>query len=587
MMKFRTRLLFGLMITILFVLAALGMLVGQLLKGFYIDQLEERLGKEASLAALSIEDIAESEWQQYAEELSRRLDVRITIIKDNGDVAAETAENFEAVERNEEVPEIQDADEDGGTTIRYSSVAEEELLYYAYPFQTENEQDGYVRLAMPVERVHEVNQQIWVFLAVSFSLAFIIIMTISYRIANQLTRPIGQVTEVANQLAKGNFKARTYEGSKDEVGQLTRSINILAYNLDQITRRYKTQQERLEALIDHMGSGLIFINDRGDIALINQYCKDIFEADTDQWLQQLYHQVIEDKTLIQLIQQIFLTESKVQSQIQINTRLTVHHYDVFGAPIVGERDKLRGIVLVLHDITELKKLEQIRKDFVANVSHELKTPVTSLKGFTETLLDGAMEDEKARKQFLDIIWKESDRLQNLISDLLELSKIEKEYFQLNWQNVNVTKAVGEVVELLQPKADKKELELLVDVPENVTMVGDTSRFKQIVINLLTNAIVYTPEGGHISIKVKEEKGFVTVFVQDTGIGISEEELPRIFERFYRVNKDRSRNSGGTGLGLAIVKHLVEAHHGTIDVESENDKGTTFIVHFPKTKSLTK
>ncbi|WP_158736606.1 two-component system histidine kinase PnpS [Alteribacillus sp. YIM 98480] len=583
MMKFRTRLVFGLMIAILFVLAALGILLGQLLKGFYVDQLEERLGKEASMAALAMEDIEKTEWQEYAEELAKRLDVRVTIIEDDGDVAGETAEGPQAAENNLERPEIEQADEDGGTTIRYSSTAEEELLYYAYPFQYGEEENGYVRLAMPVERIGEVNQKLWIFLAVSFSIAFIIILSLSYRIANQLTRPIGQVTDVAKQLAKGNFKARTYEGTKDEIGQLTRSINILAYNLDQITRQYQTQQERLEALIDHMGSGLIFINDRGDISLINQYCKDIFDADTDQWLQQLYYQVIEDKKLIQLIQQIFLTEVKVRSQVQLNTRLNVSHYDVYGAPIVGEKDRLRGIVLVLHDITELKKLEQIRKDFVANVSHELKTPVTSLKGFTETLLDGAMEDERARKQFLDIIWKESDRLQDLISDLLELSKIEKEYFELNWQKVNVTESVEEVVELLRPKAKNKKLDLLVDVPDDIYMEGDTSRFKQIIINLVTNAIVYTPEEGSIHVYVKKEEESVVVSVKDTGIGISEEELPRIFERFYRVNKDRSRNSGGTGLGLAIVKHLVEAHHASINVYSEKNKGTTFIIRFPETR----
>ncbi|MFZ4450640.1 two-component system histidine kinase PnpS [Salibacterium aidingense] len=577
MMKFRTRLMFGLLVVILFVLAALGVLVGQLLKGFYVDQLEERLGKEASLAALAIEDVEEGQWQEFAESIEERLDVRVTIMNSDGEVRAETAEDAEEMPDN--IPEIQEADETGGTNIRYSSVTEDELLFYAYPFEQAGE-EGYLRLAMPVERMGAVNQQIWVFIAISFTLAFIIIMTLSYRIANQLTRPIGQVTNVANELAKGNFKARTYVESRDEVGQLTRSINILAYNLDQITSRYQTQQERLEALIDNMGSGLIFINDRGDITLINQYCKDIFDTDTDQWLHLIYHEVIQDSDLIKLIQQIFLTESKIRKQVQLNSRLEVHHYDVYGAPIVGEKERLRGIVLVLHDITELKKLEQVRKDFVANVSHELKTPVTSLKGFTETLLDGAMEDEKARKQFLDIIWKEGDRLQDLITDLLELSRIEQEFFQLNWQTVDVTRAFHEVLELLTPSMEEKELTLTSRQEENIYMDGDTARVKQIMINLMNNAIAYTPENGSIHAEVKKQGHYVVLIVADSGIGISKEEWPRIFERFYRVDKDRSRNSGGTGLGLAIVKHLVEAHQGSIDVESEKNAGTTFTVYFP-------
>ncbi|SFQ06378.1 two-component system histidine kinase PnpS [Salibacterium halotolerans] len=579
MMKFRTRLIFGILIVILFVLAALGVLVGQLLKGSYVDQLEERLGKEAALAALAMEDMDTQDMQQFSENIQDRLDVRVTIIRNDGTVLAETAEGADET-TDIHVPEIEQADESGGTNIRYSSVNEDESLFYAYPY-TRNGESGYIRLALPVERFGDINQRIWLFIGISFSVAFVIIMALSYRITNQLTRPIGQVTDVANELAKGNFKARTYVESRDEIGQLTRSINILAYNLDQITSRYQTQQERLEALIDNMGSGLIFINDRGDITLINQYCKDIFDADTDQWLHLVYHEVIQDTALIKLIQQIFLTETKIRQQVQLNSRIEVHHYDVYGAPILGEKEQLRGIVLVLHDITELKKLEQVRKDFVANVSHELKTPVTSLKGFTETLLDGAMEDETARKQFLDIIWKEGDRLQGLISDLLELSHIEQEFFQLNWQEVNVTRTFDEVMELLYPSVRGKGLKLNSHKEEDLMMDGDTARIKQILINLMNNAIAYTPENGTIRAEVRQEKDSIVFIVADSGIGISKEEWPRIFERFYRVDKDRSRNSGGTGLGLAIVKHLVEAHHGSIDVESAKHKGTIFTITFPK------
>ncbi|MFB5663575.1 two-component system histidine kinase PnpS [Alteribacillus sp. HJP-4] len=583
MKRFRTRLIFGLMAASLFVLASLGLIIGQLVKGFYVDQLEDRLGKEAALSAYALEDIPAEEWQSFSEGIKDRLDVRVTIIDQNGEVQAETELSPDELENHGDRPEITEAEDNGGTNIRFSETVQSELLYFAYPFTYGEAEEGHLRLALPVERIDNINKQIWLFVGISFSIAFILILFLSYRIANQLTQPIGQVTDVANELARGNFKARTYAGTKDEIGQLTRSINVLAYNLDQITSRYKTQQERLEALIDNMGSGLIFINDRGDITLVNQYCNSIFDTDTDKWLNELYHEVIEDKTLVKLIQEVFLTEAKVRRQMQMNAKLQVHQYEVYGAPIIGDKEKLRGIVLVLHDITELKKLEQVRKDFVANVSHELKTPVTSLKGFTETLLDGAMEDPDARKQFLDIIWKESDRLQDLISDLLELSRIEQEYFHLNWQDVKVDKAVYEVIELLYPKAEEKEISLLADYPQGLVMPGDTARFKQIMINLINNAIVYTPAGGRINVTITKETDMVKLVVADTGIGISKDEWPRIFERFYRVDKARSRNSGGTGLGLAIVKHLVEAHQGHIDVESEKDKGTTFKIFFPAEK----
>lgn len=245
---------------------------------------------------------------------------------------------------------------------------------------------------------------------------------------------------------------------------------------------------------------------------------------------------------------------------------------------------MRGIVLVLHNITEIKKLEQIRKDFVANVSHELKTPVTSIKGFAETLIDGAMNEPSLREKFLTIILKESERLQSLIQDLLELSKIEQQYFQLNWTKANITEAVEEAVTLLKEKAQKKEVSLHFFSDGVLTIDGDAERLKQIAINLMTNAIVYTPAGGHIAVSLAEDGDWVTLQVSDSGIGITEEEIPRIFERFYRVDRARSRNSGGTGLGLAIVKHLVEAHHGRIEVDSEPGKGTTFTILSKKSRT---
>jgi two-component system phosphate regulon sensor histidine kinase PhoR len=332
-----------------------------------------------------------------------------------------------------------------------------------------------------------------------------------------------------------------------------------------------------------MGSGLILINKKGDISLINRTCHEIFEEDTDLWLNQLYHDVIKHKELIKIVQTIFITEKKQRMQIHFPVHLEVRHFEVYGAPVMSSREKLKGIVLVLHDITELKKLEQVRTDFVANVSHELKTPVTSIKGFTETLLDGAMNTESLREKFLTIISKESERLQSLIQDLLDLSRIEQSYFQLNWQKTNLKLTIEEAIELLKRKAREKQIELEVMVEGDVTFDGDAERIKQIAINLINNGIMYTPVGGVIRVFLKGEEEKVQLQISDTGVGISEKELPRIFERFYRVDRARSRNSGGTGLGLAIVKHLVEAHHAKIAVESEVGKGTTFTILFKRNR----
>ncbi|HZH60041.1 MAG TPA: ATP-binding protein, partial [Metabacillus sp.] len=320
----------------------------------------------------------------------------------------------------------------------------------------------------------------------------------------------------------------------------------------------------------------------GYINLVNRAYKELFEVDSASFLYQLYYDAFKHQEIIEIVEEIFMTEVKVRKQLHLPLNIERRHFEVYGAPIIGTNDEWKGIVLVFHDITELKKLEQMRKDFVANVSHELKTPITSIKGFSETLLDGALSDKQTAEYFLSIILKESDRLQTLIKDLLDLSKIEQQGFQLSIQPCDLREILDDISVILESKAKEKDIELTVTLPENLTYIeGDIYRLKQIFINLINNALTYTPQGGSVHVKVEKHDGYALVTVSDTGIGIKQEEIPRIFERFYRVDRARSRNSGGTGLGLAIVKHLVEAHKGQISVQSEVGKGTTFTVKLNK------
>ncbi|MET3506017.1 two-component system histidine kinase PnpS [Halalkalibacter oceani] len=587
MLRLRFRLVLAVVSITLIVMASLSFIIGQLYEDFYLNSLTERLKKEADLTAymLAKEDLASEEIQQLAIDFSEELQARVTIILADGSVVGESETDPALMDRHDLRPEIRAilAGEEG-RSIRFSETVKEELLYYAVPIvDDQNEEIGFVRLGLPTTTLAEMNQTIWGILAISFSVAFIIIVAVTYRVANQMISPIESATAVANELAEGNYKARTSEGRKDEIGQLTRSINVLAHNLEQMTTRYQTQQERLETLIENMGSGLILINVRGDITLMNRTCRDIFQENTDLWINQLYHDVIKHKELNKIVQAIFITEKKQRKQVHFVVQQEIRHFDIYAAPIMSRNDRLTGIALVLHDITELKKLEQVRKDFVANVSHELKTPVTSIKGFSETLLDGAMETAPLREKFLNIIYKESERLQGLIHDLLELSRIEQQYFELNWQPTNVERVIEDVIVILKEKAEEKGISLLLHTQGDSQMEGDPERMKQIVINLVNNAITYTPDGGQIDLFLHGKESEVELLVQDTGVGISEKEIPRIFERFYRVDRARSRNSGGTGLGLAIVKHLVEAHHGSIHVTSKPGEGTCFSLTFPRTQ----
>jgi len=255
--------------------------------------------------------------------------------------------------------------------------------------------------------------------------------------------------------------------------------------------------------------------------------------------------------------------------------------EVYGARVVGEHGLWLGVVIVMHDITELKMLEQIRKDFVANVSHELRTPITSIKGFSETLLDGAYNEQETLLSFLEIINKESNRLQILVNDLLDLSKIEKTGFTVNMEKTSLRDVIIRTTEMTHQKIEEKHMQFEAKIDEEVFINGDPNRLVQVVMNLMVNAVNYSPERTKITVHLFEKDQNAILEISDEGYGKSKEEIPRVFERFYRIDKARSRNSGGTGLGLAIVKHLVEAHHGKIQVDSVVGKGTTMRLIFPK------
>ncbi|QKS72028.1 PAS domain-containing protein [Paenalkalicoccus suaedae] len=583
MTSYRFRLIFPLSLIVLLVLASLGAIMGPYFQNFYLDRMNERISQEAAAVSYVLEQTGVDDIDQVQEtidDLAEALDIRITYISLDGDVLAETAADPTTMENHINRPEIRGTQNGSDQIeIRFSTTLNQELLYYARPLTIEGEEEGYLRLGLPMDELSDVYQRVWALLFISFLIAFFVITLFATKLTNQLTRPIDDARRVANELAKGNFKARTFEGHNIETGELNRSINVLAENLEQITNTYESQQERLETLIENMGSGLLLINAKGDITLINKSCSNIFDVNTDKWKNKLYYNVIPPKKVIKFIQEIFLTEKPLRRQLNWSTDIYIRHFDVHGAPIIGHDEKLKGIVVVFHDITELKKLEQARKDFVANVSHELKTPVTSLKGFTETLLDGAMNDAALRERFLTIIANESERLEGLIHDLLELSKIEGEHFQLNWQDVDVEELIDSTFTVLSERATEKNMTLTKKIQGNVTIPADPARLKQIVMNLINNAIVYTPEGGEVTVRAKELAESIVLEVSDTGIGIAKKEIPRIFERFYRVDRARSRNSGGTGLGLAIVKHLAEAHGAKLSVESKPGKGTTFRIVF--------
>lgn len=585
MTRYRTRLLFGLITLIFIVLIGLGLLLGQLFKSHYVNTYDSRLNKESKIISSfimesgGIHSFDEKKMNWFSETLNSRIfivDAKKEMIYDSGnmdDIPDKQHENL--------IQEIlQNMGEESEKAIELGGG--HNLHVHWAPIVDNGTLQGYLFVSTKLAEIQRAYQQIWWLLIFSLGAALIVIIILGSRIMVRYTKPIESATKVAIELAKGNYRARTYDDHVSETGMLSSSINILARNLQGMVKANEIQQGRLSALIENMGSGLLLIDSKGQIILLNRTFKEVFHVESSDYIDKLYYQVIEHKEISELIEEIVMTEQKIKRQLHLPIGIERRHFEVYGVPILGVNEEWKGILLVFHDITEIKKLEQVRKDFVANVSHELKTPITSIKGFTETLLDGAKEDKETLDQFLKIVLEESDRLQSLILDLLELSKIEQQGFVLSIRKMNLVQLLQELIIILRRKAEKKGIELVFEGTEKEILIeADYDRLKQVFINIISNAISYTLIGGKVAISIAESQKSVSVSIKDTGIGIAQEEIPRIFERFYRVDKARSRDSGGTGLGLAIVKHLIEAHHGKISVKSTVGEGTMFTIELNK------
>ena len=420
----------------------------------------------------------------------------------------------------------------------------------------------------------------WIFIAAIILVEFLVISIIFMQFYNKYTRPLNKASKTVNEMIKGNYSARFNNSNSEEMEQLSKNINKLARNMNEITIQEQMHAEQLTSIIDNMKNGLALIDEKGYVHLVNRGFTEMFQGKEKQYRGHLYYEVFENEAMHDVVQKTFLYEQPVKEQFKNKRGLTKNYMEVIAAPIFNEHNMIKGAVLVIYDITELKRLEKMRKDFVANVSHELRTPITSIRGFAETLKE-KQHDEKAAEEFIDIIFKESHRLQLLIEDLLELSRLEREDFQLQKADFNVKQMIDAVLPSLEQKAEKKELHFTTSIPADIHMYADAEKLKQVIINLADNAINYTSSDGSVSLSVSEKNNRVLFSIEDTGIGIEKKAIPRVFERFYRMDKDRSRNTGGTGLGLAIVKHIVEVHQGEIVVESEVNKGTAIHVYIPK------
>ncbi|EAC2402170.1 two-component system histidine kinase PnpS [Listeria monocytogenes] len=581
----------GLSFFILFfvVMVIVGVFSGELMKSTYLNMKESQLEDDAKilLQTTNMENLDldkdAATIQKSLDPLGEDIDARITVIDSEGDVVADTKKDPEKLDNHMNRPEVTDILKKGesvGISIRESDSLGYSMLYVAVPVKHQGKTDGVLRISISLESVDAAVAKLWGNLALIFGIALVIIAAISVFIARKITRPVREIIEVSTDLANHKYDSRIHGKISGELQDLSISVNTLAESLETQMFEIKQNEQRLNAIVQNLVSGVMLINVDKQVIMTNRTMYQIL-GETEITGKPFY-EVIKSFALSQLIEGTFETKTIQQKEIILYFPREMI-LDASVSPILGENGEITGIILLLHDITQIRHLENVRSEFVTNVSHELKTPVTALKGFAETLLDGAMYDEVLLKKFLTIIKEESDRLHRLIMDILALSRIEQNPVAENVELVDVDEVIEQSTRTIFEMATEKNIRVTIPEKTSASVMIETDRDKlqQIIINLLSNAINYTPVDGKVEVKLIEQEAEVIIEVTDNGIGIPAKDIDRVFERFYRVDKARSRHSGGTGLGLSIVKHLVENCGGRIEVESQEEVGSTFRVTLPK------
>lgn len=512
---------------------------------------------------------------RYADAEDEISGVRTTIIEPSGKVILDTEADVSELENHLGRPEIRQALSNGtGTNIRYSDTLGKELMYVALYSQ---ELELFIRVALPLEGMSVFARGFWLPLVIVLTVSFLLCLAISLLVSRSVVKPIVTLKQYTRSIAKGQYDDIKALKTGDEIEALSTSFEGMALALKRNISDITEKSTRLQAVFKAVPGGIIAIDNEGFVIMANPAATDMFSISSASEGKH-YLEVVKHPMLEAVIKEALSTRNVVEKEITLQRGLSEVYLQVFAVSVTNDGEGY-GVILLAQDITRVRKLESMRSDFAANVSHELKTPLTVIRGFIETLKDPDMPRQDFER-FLDIIGLESERLSRLIDDVLLLSEIE--HAQVSPAAViDIRGPITEAAQLLETKAKEKGIVFTLDIcEEKVMAAADMDRIKQMVINLADNAIKYTPDGGSVSVSVYRDSGRGVISVKDTGIGIPKENLPRLFERFYRVDKSRSRSLGGTGLGLAIVKHIVSLLGGHITVRSEPGAGSRFDIYLP-------
>ena len=574
----RWRIALPTIILVLLVSVVLALYVSHVLQRETLASLESKLTEEVRLlAAVAQPQLAAGAdtrtLQPLARQLGEMLDGRVTIIAPDGVVLGDSFEDPTQMENHLERAEVQRALAEGiGVENRFSHTLAYRMMYAAVPIEDGATVVGIARLALPVTEVEARiarlrNTVVSVALTVGVIAGLLVLVA-----AEGVARPLRRMTRVVERFARGDLDERLYVGTKDELGRLAHTFNWMADELDSRLKELVDQRDTLEAVLTLMADGVIITTRDERVELINPAAARILGVSRESAVGQRFVTVARDHQVVEVWRQC-KRDRREQSDV---------------VDMVGDRPILQvlvtplregGCLVLLQDLTKIRRLETVRRDFITNISHELRTPLAALRALVETLQDGGLEDPPAAHRFLGLIEVEVDELAQMVEELLELSRIESGRVPLRMVPTTVEEIVGPAVERMRPQAERAGVRLVVDLPADLPpLLADGARAARVVTNLIHNAIKFTPKKGKVTVKAAAGDGQVVVSVVDTGIGIAADDLPRIFERFYKA--DHARSGGGTGLGLAIARHIVEAHGGRIWAESVEGRGSSFYFALP-------
>ncbi len=586
------------LIIVILCTAAVGFYAVRSVRDFYYDQTERDLQARGTLIRDQLTAAMSADTPRQLESLVRRMGTasgtRITLIAVarpgvvRGQVLADserdpaTMENHDTPDR----PEFQTAVQGRpGRAVRPSATLNENMMYVAIPVTENGRITTVLRTAIPLTRVNEALMTLYGSIGISALVVAVMAALIGWYVSRRISRQMADIKVGALRLAAGDFTQKLYVPRVEEFASVAESINQMAEELDDKLRRLTHERNEREAVLASMVEGVLAVDADERVIAVNAAAARLLDTDPAAAEGKSIQEIVRNPDLQHVVAQTLDGHRPIEADIVMRVGAEDRNLQANGTLLHGDGDGGgEGAVVVLNDVTRLKRLEAVRRDFVANVSHELKTPVTSIKGFAETLEDGALDDPAASRRFVRIIAGQADRLNSIIEDLLALSTLEQSGDSplLQLEEADLCDVVAVALEVCGPKAEAKHIEVRETCPGSLLALVSPPLLEQAVVNLVDNAIKYSAEGGAVEVGLAQTGDEIVVSVTDQGQGVAREHLPRLFERFYRVDKARSRDLGGTGLGLAIVKHIAQIHGGRVSVESVVGRGSTFRMHLPRT-----